>query len=100
MAVGVIINDPTNTFATVGITSSLVLAANEERMYACLINDSATAAIYLSLGGAAVVGSGIALERKGSGYEILPENLYRGDIYAISTEAGANLSICEGDRVN
>lgn len=99
MAVGTLPNKLTNTFATVGATSSLVLAADEDRIYACFVNDS-DSPIYLSLGEAAVVGNGIALTTKGSGYEILPENLYRGNVYAISTGAGKNLTVCSGERIN
>lgn len=99
MAIGLLPNSLTNTSATVGTSSSLVLAADEDRVYACFVNDS-DSAIYLSLGSNAVVGNGIALVVQGSGYEILPENLYRGDVYAISTGAGKNLTICSGERIN
>ena len=86
---------PTNTFATVGVASALALAANANRKYAIFVNDSANI-IYLGLGAAAVVGSGIRLNANGGSYEINWQNLYTGEIYAIAGGAGSNLSIIEG----
>lgn len=80
-----------NTFATVGVTSVLALAANDARLSSTFTNDS-NKTIYLSKGQAAVVGSGIRLNSSG-GALIIDD--YAGDIYAISTEASKNLCVNE-----
>jgi len=80
------------TNATVGVTSTLALAANEARKYCILINDS-DEEIYLSLGSTAVLNKGIRLNRKGGLIEIGGDKPFRGAIYAISTTGSKNLSI-------
>lgn len=80
-----------NTFATVGITSVLALAANDNRLSSTFTNDS-NATIYISKGQAAVVGSGIRLNSFG-GALIIDD--YSGDIYAISEHASKNLCVSE-----
>lgn len=85
----------TNTFSTVGVASASALAANASRKTAVFVNDSANI-IYLGLGGAAVVGSGIRLNSNGGSYEINSTNMYRGQIFAIATGAASNMTIIEG----
>ncbi len=83
-----------DTFASVGLGSALALAANPNRVDADFINTGATW-IYLGRGNAAVIGSGEALAPRGGSYHIGVDNLFLGDIYAISTDE-VNLSISEG----
>lgn len=71
-------------------TSTLALADNPNRKYALLINTSNTD-IWLRLGQAAVLGSGIFIARGGFAYEITGENLWTGAIYAIHGGAGAKV---------
>lgn len=85
----------TNTFQTIGIVSTPVLAANPSRKFVVLTNDSA-ANIYIALGPTAVVGSGILLVANGGSFEITLMNLYTGEISAISAVAGSrNLTVVE-----
>lgn len=89
-----------DTFAFVGIASTLVLAANECRVDADLTNDG-DAIIYLARGNAAVIGSGIRLNPNGGTYHMGTNNLFLGAIYGISTDEqqeGTNLAISEGNR--
>ena len=79
----------------VGIASVSVMAADAGRKYALFVNDS-NAEIYLSLGGPAVVGDAIRLNRKGGSYELEQTNLYQGEVFAISTGAAKNLGFVEG----
>lgn len=79
----------------VGVASVSVMAADAGRKYALFVNDSNTE-IYLSLGGPAVVGDAIRLNRKGGSYEIEQTNLFRGEVFAISGSAGNNLGFVEG----
>lgn len=80
-----------NTFATVGVASSLILSANGSRISATFTNDS-DSTIYLSKGQPAVVGSGIRLNASGGA---LINDEFTGDIYAISSGADKNMCISE-----
>lgn len=81
----------TNTYATVGATSSAILSANGSRISATFTNDS-DATIYLSKGEPAVLGSGIRLNASGGA---LINDEFTGIIYAISSGAGKNICISE-----
>ena len=84
-----------DTFATVGVVSTLVLARNVNRVDCDFVNDSAQV-MYLSRGNAAVIGSGIRLNPNGGSYRIGTNNLFYGEIYAICDGGQANLTISEG----
>ena len=82
---------------TVGATSTLVLAANTQRVFARLTNDS-TEPIYLMLGNAAKMNSGIRLEKSAltnNFWEINNTNLYNGSIYAICNSGSKVLLVME-----
>ena len=85
----------TDTFATVGVASAVVLAANSRRVDADFTNDSDNV-IYLARGNDAVVGSGQRINANGGSYHIGTNNLFLGVINAISTVAASNLAISEG----
>lgn len=80
---------------TVGTSTSVVLPGNPKRRYAALVNNHASQDVYLALGAAAVLGSGIFLKAGGGSYEINANNIFHGDISAIGSGAGT-LSIQEG----
>ena len=84
-----------DTFATVGAVSTLVLAANVNRVDCDFVNDG-DEACYLARGNAAVIGSGIRLNANGGSYRIGTNNLFYGEIYAICAGGQLNLSISEG----
>ncbi len=75
--------------------STEVLAANEQRHYALIVNDSDTP-IYLGIGEAAVLNSGIRLNARGGSYEMCPAlgNLNQGAINAI--HGGSGNKVCCG----
>jgi hypothetical protein len=83
---------PTN--ATVGVASGAVLAANASRKGAIIVNDS-NRVIYLGIGAAAVVGSGIRLNANGGSYEISALNLSTQVINGIASVAGNNVTVHE-----
>lgn len=87
---------PAHTQVAVGVASTSVLAANANRKYALIVNDSANV-IYLMLGADADV-TGIRLNPAGGSYEISAKqgNLYRGAINAICLVAAQNLNVVEG----
>ena len=94
------IDNVNDTFAFVGIVSTLVLATNPNRADTDFTNDGDDI-IYLARGNAAVIGSGIRLNPAGGSYHIGTNNLFHGEIYGISTDAeqeGTNLAISEGNR--
>lgn len=72
---------PTHTAVTTNAASKAVLAANASRRYALFVNDSDTT-MYLALGAAAAVNTGIRLNANGGSYEMteLAGNLYRGAV--------------------
>lgn len=83
----------TSTKVAVGATSVEVVAAQSQRKYLLLVNDS-NATIYVHLGTAdAVINTGIRLNANGGALEISGERLYRGKITAISSAASKNLCV-------
>ena len=88
------IPNATETFVEVVLGSTLVLAANVNRVDADFVNDGDNV-IYLARGVAAVVGSGRRLNPNGGSYHIGTNNLFLGAIYGISDNE-TNLTISEG----
>jgi hypothetical protein len=86
-----------NTAATIGAATGVALAANANRKYALLVNDS-DSAIYLNIGAAAALNSGIRLNAQGGSYEMSAAygNLDTRAINAISSGAGKILLVTEG----
>jgi hypothetical protein len=80
------------TYATV-TTSAIVLAANPSRQWAVLFNTSSSDTIYLALGKAAVVGSGIPLPPQ-TGFIFDHTNPWTGDVYAVTSGSSTNLAVC------
>lgn len=87
----------THTAVTIGVASGVALAANANRKYALIINDS-DATIYLKIGAAAVLNAGIRLNASGGSYEMSAAygNLDTRVINAISSAADKVLLVTEG----
>lgn len=85
------------TNATVGNGASVtVLAANNRRLYAEIVNSSANG-IWLNFGEDAVVGQGIYLAPSGFSFIINSEFMWRGTVTAIAVAGAANvLGVIEG----
>lgn len=77
----------TNTAVNVAAASTTILAVNTDRLYAVIVNDSDTV-IYIALGAAAVVNSGIRLNANGGSFEINWTNLHTCAIYGIHGGVG------------
>ena len=76
--------------------SNIILAANEHRLGADIVNVSDPGeAISLALGIPAVLGAGKTLTVYGSVYHMGTDNLYTGDIYGISASNNGELSVSE-----
>lgn len=89
-----------DTFGTVTGVSSVIVAANDNRLDLEIVNDS-DVTIYLARGNAAVVGSGIRLNAAGGSYSMSAHNLFLGYIAAISTgdeQDEDNVTISEGSN--
>jgi hypothetical protein len=88
---------PKHTVVNADVASVLALPKNEVRRYAAFINDSDTT-VYLSFGTPAILNKGIRLNANGGTYEMFSGrgNLYKGDIYVISSVTGKNLLVTEG----
>lgn len=88
---------PTHTWPVIANATTVALAANANRLYACLVNDG-TEPIYIKLGVAAVMNQGIRLNAAGGSYEMSREigNLYVGAINGICASGGMTLVVTEG----
>jgi len=84
-----------DTFATVGVVSTLVLAERLRRVDCEIVNDG-DETVYLARGNAAVMGSGIRVNARGGSYRIGTNNMWYGEIYAICENGQLNLTISEG----
>lgn len=83
--------------ATVGATTTVVLAENGARTYLLLVNDSDTV-IYLGIGAAAVLNKGPRLNANGGAFEMIRDvggNFSPQAVNAIASAAGKNLTIQE-----
>jgi hypothetical protein len=76
--------------ATVGATSSLVLAANTDRVGLTLTNDSDTD-VYLGFGAAAVMNTGDRLNANGGSYSLPSNPIFQGVVYGIVTSGSKNV---------
>ncbi len=85
---------PLDSEVTVGATSTAILAAHPKRLTATIVNDS-NEPIYVSTGGAAVVGQGIRLNANGGSYEIHAQNIYYGAINGICASGSKDVSISQ-----
>ena len=98
--VGTMIRSVVTCGASVAV---LVLASNNARAYALIMNDSDTA-IYLGFGG--TLGGtlpdvmttlvGVRLNASGGSFQIDWSNLWQGAIYALTSAASKNLQVVEG----
>ena len=59
----------THTAPTIGATTTAALAANTDRLYALLINDS-NETIYVKIGASAAMNAGIRLNANGGSFEM------------------------------
>ena len=82
------------TAVAVGVASGVLVAANPDRRYLCLVNTSANI-VSLGFGAPAVLNSGVTLIGAGSSYEMTEANLYRGAINAIASGAASNVGVQE-----
>ena len=84
--------------ATVLAISTLVRAANPNRVDLDLVNDGESV-IYLDRGNAAIIGDGIRLNPRGGSYHIGTVNLFLGAVYGIFGDGEmCNMTISEGSK--
>ena len=76
---------------SVGATSTTVLAANADRRYAIIVNDS-DENIYLKLGSSAEMNKGIRINSAGGTFM---ENIYTGIITGICSSGSKNVTVTE-----
>ena len=90
------INSEIPTATVAPALSGVVLAANERREGADIVNlSNPSEPVSLALGVAAVLGSGKTLTTYGSSYHMGTSNLFKGNIYGISASGTAALSVSE-----
>ena len=95
-----LIKDSTPFKVTVGATTTEILAANGNREYALIQNDS-DEVIYIAKGVAAVLNTGIRLNASGGSYEMsrLLGNLSQGAVNGICT-SGSKVACGEESSVH
>lgn len=79
---------------TVGLTSTLLLAASPNRVFAKVINNSSQR-IYIQYGIAAVMGRGQPLS-PGNTLTVSADELWLGQINAITITASVDIDVIEG----
>ena len=95
MPVPRILRGATNKAVTVGSSSTEILAFNDQRGYATIINDS-NEDVYLALEEAAVMNSGARLAANGGTYEIGGGgDNYFGSVYGICTSGSKVVVVTE-----
>ena len=89
-------NTPFGYSVTVTASSGEVLANNGTAKYRSFKNCSKTTALWLGLGVPAVVGYGICVEPRGT-YEMAfaSQNMYTGEVFAISESGSMTIAIME-----
>ena len=89
------LDNPSKGAVAVGVGPTTIVAANAERRYLIITNDS-DSAVYLSFGGAAVLNQGIRINASGGWYEMLEGlNLYTGIVTGIAAAAGKIVTYLE-----
>lgn len=76
---------------SLGAASALILAANESRKRAIIVNGHATHSVWLAFGEAAVVGKGVYLAPNGGSFEIPPDEMWTGTVYGIASGAATTV---------
>lgn len=85
---------PSNTRPTVTTTSSTILAANSNRKYAYIFNQSGTA-IYIKLGATAVANEGFRIANNDF-FEITSVKLWTGAVNAVRGTGSGDVDVFEG----
>lgn len=86
------IKKPVIATLSVPTAGLLILAANPQRFYVEIINDSNTK-IWIYFGSQNVAGQGIPIPANGFSYEIDRNNLWQGDIYAVHAIPASNKTV-------
>ncbi|KKK79722.1 hypothetical protein LCGC14_2830650 [marine sediment metagenome] len=86
-----------HTTASMSSTTGAVLAVNNDRKYALIVNDGSVD-VYLNLGASATANAGIRINASGGSYEISREagNLTGAVINGITVSGTATVIVTEG----
>ncbi|NER83608.1 MAG: hypothetical protein F6K42_29490 [Leptolyngbya sp. SIO1D8] len=80
---------------TLGESSDIIAPANPQRKQLTIVNNSATATVFLSYGANSELNEGISLHPNGGAYEINFSNTFKGAVSGISEEENTSLSVFE-----
>lgn len=91
------ISGTTNSSSTVSNSASSVVSDNTGRLYLSLVNDGANVVYlhFIATSTGVVAQEGIRLSATGGSFEIDANNLYLGEIYAITSSGTSTLTIVE-----
>lgn len=84
------VRTPLNDTKSLTTTSAALIAANERRKYALIVNSS-DVGVWVSFGVAAVIGTGVYLAPAGGSYELDGDNLYLGVINGIAASGNGKV---------
>lgn len=84
----------THTAVTVGAVTTVAKAANADRKWLLLVNDS-DETVYVKLGAAAVLNQGIRISASGGALELTGGSLYLGAVNGICASGGKTLLVTE-----
>ena len=85
----------THTAVTVANATTAVAAANADRKWLLIVNNS-DETIYLKLGAAAVLNQGIRINAAGGALELTDRSLYLGAVNGICASGGKVALVSEG----
>lgn len=89
------VRTPLNDTKSLTTSSAALIAANERRKYALIVNSS-DVGVWVSFGATAVIGTGVYLAPAGGSYELDDDNLFLGVINGIAASgAGKVVGIVE-----
>jgi hypothetical protein len=85
----------THTAPTVGNATTAVAAANADRKWLLLVNDS-DETIYVKIGAAAVMNQGIRINASGGSLELTGGSINTGAVNGICASGGKKMLVTEG----
>jgi len=87
----------TNTTTTISSTGSQILALNQNRQYAVIVNDgSNTVYLWLKATSTGITPAGIRLNANGGSFEIGGQNTYLGAVQGVTLTGTSSLTVVEG----
>lgn len=82
------------TKKAIGESTTVIIAANANRRYLCIVNDS-NQPVYLAVGASAVMNSGVRINAEGGVFELVGGNMSTQAVNGIATGGDKNVTVQE-----